>query len=283
MSLCDYLTDCNSYSVSELISGSSDYDCVLSECREYLSENSDGLNALQKAELIHDYLHEKVINGYESNQSSAEDLMSTGYGNCVASTVLNYSLINDLLSGEDLKVKVITPKGHVALLLEYKGSDYFVENTNPYGFNVEFSDSYNIHEEGESALMAILYNNKALNAGSLEEAMGYYETALSYNEDLEEVHLNLASTYSLLGLNGLASTHYNNAGRINTSKIKFEKKDSLLSVPFKTVKIKGENFIFYDNLFEIPLIPARLVTLTRDRDFYYKQKEFLKFKYFKTE
>lgn len=211
----------NSSYYSQIINFSSNndltskYEDVKQKSLEYMNSNSNG-NMLNDARLIHEYIQNNVYNNYVSGESTLEHLLDTGEGNCLATTSLFYLIVSDLLP--ELDINVVTPEGHIATVINYEDKKYFVENTISNGFNINFDEKYTIHEDGESAILAALYNNLASKQANLELALRYYENANRINSNMESVNRNLSTIYARLG-NTESANHYSDvAVKINSNK-----------------------------------------------------------------
>ncbi len=152
-------------------------------------------NPIEYAKAISNYLDYKVDMKYKSGQSSLSTLLKEGEGNCLASTTLKYLALSRLVDGID--INVVTPKGHIALSLEYQGKEYFVENTVKGGFDYKTNVSFVRHkgEDAQNAIIAALLNNEAisfLKIGKRDLAIELYQRALKYNNRMKDIYINLA-------------------------------------------------------------------------------------------
>ncbi len=151
---------------------------------------------LEYARAISDYIDYTVNMEYKSRQSSLSTLLNEREGNCLAATTLKYLAFSRLLDDE-IKVNVATPKGHIALLLEYNGRKYFVENTVKGGFDYKIDKEFVLHKgkQAEGAIIAAILNNEAtliLKKGNERRAFNLYKEALRYNDRMKDIYLNLA-------------------------------------------------------------------------------------------
>ena len=245
------------------------------DCSLYLAEREAyKLNSLEKAKLVFNYVQERVYkDNYSSSNSTLEDLLVSGKGNCLSTTALVYLLIKELVSeSSDFKIDIVTPKGHIACLINYMGDEYFVENTTKYGFGVETADTFTKHSDGLSAILAALYNNKAASTKSLDESILLYEKALTFNASLREVHLNLSKIYAFKKNYSLSELHLNAVHEISSRDTSLKTKSRKLSVSFyeKTTRLDSLDLTV---IADVPKLYAAMPFLDNKIKYYYKRKK----------
>ncbi|VVB74168.1 Uncharacterised protein [Candidatus Tiddalikarchaeum anstoanum] len=206
----------------------SKYEAIKNDCSKYLNDYN---STIEQAKFIHSYVQNNIYHNYSTNQSSLEKLIDSGEGNCLSVTSLYYLLVKDLVKNAD--IKIVTPKGHIAAMVEGK----FVENTIKNGFDIYFNKSFTVHENGEGAILAALYNNKAANQTDKHDALRLYEHSLKYNTNMIDVYSNLAQIYSNIGSESLARECLNNISRLNNSKVILQRMPSFES--FNILKLNN--------------------------------------------
>ncbi len=89
-------------------------------------------NAEELTKFLFLQIHKKFLKEYEESQTTLDSIINTGRFNCLSSTLLYNSILEDF----GVESKAVILPSHAYTLLNEEGREIDVENTSPYGYDI---------------------------------------------------------------------------------------------------------------------------------------------------
>ncbi len=180
---------------------------------EMAAESPPAKSNIEQARYIFTQMHKKILKNYHEPDTTLDVLLREGSFNCLSSTLLYNSLLED--QGIAYKAVVLPTHAYTMLLIE--GREIDVENTSPFGFDIGTNEeaqenfkkltgfSYSRDPEimelvDKKGLLAYTYANIAYFASKTGQVYSAFQNALkswAIYPDGKYVYTNVAAAYSL--------------------------------------------------------------------------------------
>ncbi len=148
-------------------------------------------NQFETAKTLFNEMHRRLLNRYDVSSTTLDVLLKTGRYNCLSSTVLYSSLLEDF----KIPYRAVVLPTHIYSMLTFNGREIDVENTSPYGFDIgtnkEAQDFFRrltgfaySHESSQievvdnKGIIAYTYGNIAYFASQLGQTQSAFQSAL---------------------------------------------------------------------------------------------------------
>jgi len=106
---------------------------TISEFENEINQNLSSTNdKIEISKMLFNGMHKKFLKKYKESDTTLDELLKTGGFNCLSSTLLYSSLLEDY----KIEYKAIIVPTHVFTMLTFPEMEIDVENTSPYGYDI---------------------------------------------------------------------------------------------------------------------------------------------------